>query len=261
MNLCLNLLLLVFQVPDEVWRWTCALPAAHFVAQHLISLLWHIRSDFTSRVRQFSGQRNVHLNRNFFLRHASTARSETFINLREVCSRFCLPPGEYLIVPSTFEPSKEADFVLRVFTEKQSESTWVFINSDMFNFVYKSCLDWWRCECLQGDGRRRGGKLWWRGKKFFYNSHLITFENDIYSACSRLLLTVNKKRVETCWISFSVSWIISSSSSFHSSVSTNCSLFISALQLKTDSSITNIFIFLYVPVMWWNFHHSFFDYC
>ncbi|XP_068558867.1 calpain 2, (m/II) large subunit, like [Cebidichthys violaceus] len=67
------------------------------------------------------GQRNVHLNRNFFLRNASAARSETFINLREVCSRFCLPPGEYLILPSTFEAHKNGDFCVRVFSEKQAE--------------------------------------------------------------------------------------------------------------------------------------------
>ncbi|XP_056266873.1 calpain-2 catalytic subunit-like isoform X2 [Pseudoliparis swirei] len=67
------------------------------------------------------GQRNVHLNRNFFLRNASAARSETFINLREVCSRFCLPPGEYLIIPSTFEAHKNGDFCVRVFSEKQAE--------------------------------------------------------------------------------------------------------------------------------------------
>ncbi|KAL0159919.1 hypothetical protein M9458_043644, partial [Cirrhinus mrigala] len=55
----------------------------------------------------FHGQRDVHLDKNFFLTHAQKARSETFINLREVCTRFKLPPGEYLIVPSTFEPNKD----------------------------------------------------------------------------------------------------------------------------------------------------------
>uniref|UniRef100_A0AAQ5XL74 Calpain-2 catalytic subunit n=1 Tax=Amphiprion ocellaris TaxID=80972 RepID=A0AAQ5XL74_AMPOC len=65
------------------------------------------------------GKRQVHLKKNFFLYNCSAARSETFINLREVSNRFCLPPGEYLIVPSTFEPNKNGDFYMRVFSEKQ----------------------------------------------------------------------------------------------------------------------------------------------
>uniref|UniRef100_A0A669DGQ0 Calpain-1 catalytic subunit n=1 Tax=Oreochromis niloticus TaxID=8128 RepID=A0A669DGQ0_ORENI len=67
---------------------------------------------------EFKGSSGVHLKRDFFLSHASSARSETFINLREVSSRLKLPKGEYIIVPSTFEPNKESDFVLRVFSEK-----------------------------------------------------------------------------------------------------------------------------------------------
>uniref|UniRef100_A0A6Q2Z9W6 calpain-2 n=1 Tax=Esox lucius TaxID=8010 RepID=A0A6Q2Z9W6_ESOLU len=72
--------------------------------------------------QQFHGQTEVKLDKNYFLTHAQKAHSETFINLREVSTRFKLPPGEYLIVPSTFEPNQNADFCLRVFSEKQHET-------------------------------------------------------------------------------------------------------------------------------------------
>uniref|UniRef100_A0A8C5CX68 Calpain 2, (m/II) large subunit b n=1 Tax=Gadus morhua TaxID=8049 RepID=A0A8C5CX68_GADMO len=64
-------------------------------------------------IYEFHGQTQVHLDKNFFLSHAQKARSETFINLREVSTRFKLPPGEYLVVPSTYEAHLNGDFCIR----------------------------------------------------------------------------------------------------------------------------------------------------
>ena len=72
-------------------------------------------------IRQLSGQTNIHLSKNFFLTHRARERSDTFINLREVLNRFKLPPGEYIVVPSTFEPNKDGDFCIRVFSEKKAD--------------------------------------------------------------------------------------------------------------------------------------------
>ncbi|XP_017468261.1 PREDICTED: calpain-A [Rhagoletis zephyria] len=57
---------------------------------------------------------------NFFKYRASVGRSPHFINTREVCARFKLPPGHYLIVPSTFDQNEEGEFVIRVFSETKN---------------------------------------------------------------------------------------------------------------------------------------------
>ncbi|XP_036942438.1 calpain-3b isoform X2 [Acanthopagrus latus] len=71
--------------------------------------------------KEMCGQ-NQHLQKDFFLYTASKAKCKTYINLREVTERFRLPPGEYAIIPTTFEPHQEGEFILRVFSEKQSTS-------------------------------------------------------------------------------------------------------------------------------------------
>ncbi|XP_071361442.1 calpain-9 isoform X1 [Trachinotus anak] len=61
-----------------------------------------------------------HQGKDFFRYHASKARSRTYINMREVSERFTLPPGKYLLVPTTFQPHHEANFLIRIFSEKKA---------------------------------------------------------------------------------------------------------------------------------------------
>ena len=60
------------------------------------------------------------LTTDFFRYNSSCAKSKSFVNLREVTARFKLRPGTYVVVPSTFEPNEEGEFLLRVFSEKSS---------------------------------------------------------------------------------------------------------------------------------------------
>lgn len=46
------------------------------------------------------------------------ASSGAYLNKREVTKRFNLNPGEYVIIPSTFEEDAEIKFLLRIFSEK-----------------------------------------------------------------------------------------------------------------------------------------------
>ncbi|KAG7316006.1 hypothetical protein KOW79_020872 [Hemibagrus wyckioides] len=61
-----------------------------------------------------------HIDKDFFRFNGSKARSRTYINTREVSERFALPPGNYLLVPTTFQPHKEADFLVRIFSETKA---------------------------------------------------------------------------------------------------------------------------------------------
>jgi len=67
------------------------------------------------------------LDLNYFKYNASVAKSPSFVNMREVCGRHKLPPGTYCVVPSTFGPNEEGDFLVRLFTEKPATAASVFI--------------------------------------------------------------------------------------------------------------------------------------
>uniref|UniRef100_A0A8C1SSF7 Calpain 8 n=1 Tax=Cyprinus carpio TaxID=7962 RepID=A0A8C1SSF7_CYPCA len=85
-------------------------------------------------IYKYMGRDNIILGPDVLLRQRSIAGSNTFINLREVSERFKLPPGEYVIIPSTFEPHRKGSFVLRVFTEKEAAAR--FVQSFFFFFFF-----------------------------------------------------------------------------------------------------------------------------
>ena len=71
-------------------------------------------------VFKVEGEGRGNLGRSFFNRNSPVATSPQYINMREIVGRYSLPPGSYCIVPTTYEANEEADFVIRVFTEKES---------------------------------------------------------------------------------------------------------------------------------------------
>uniref|UniRef100_A0A0A6YVU9 Calpain 8 n=1 Tax=Mus musculus TaxID=10090 RepID=A0A0A6YVU9_MOUSE len=72
--------------------------------------------------KELENHTDEHLGRDFFQGRQPSTCSSTYMNLREVSSRVQLPPGQYLVVPSTFEPFKDGDFCLRVFSEKKAQA-------------------------------------------------------------------------------------------------------------------------------------------
>ena len=54
--------------------------------------------------------------------------SGAFTNAREVHARFDLDPGIYIILPCTFKPDEEGEFLLRIFTEKSSKKKYIARN-------------------------------------------------------------------------------------------------------------------------------------
>ncbi|KAM9770103.1 calpain-9 [Menidia menidia] len=68
--------------------------------------------------------------KDFFRYNPSKARSRTYINMREVSERFTLPPGKYLLVPTTFQPHHEANFLIRIFSEKKADAIEMGSNVD-----------------------------------------------------------------------------------------------------------------------------------
>ncbi|XP_072885084.1 calpain-8-like [Hemitrygon akajei] len=60
--------------------------------------------------------------RTFFRQHQPVFSSGAYINSRSVSRHLQLPPGQYLIVASTFNKNEEGEFFLRIFAKKKNMS-------------------------------------------------------------------------------------------------------------------------------------------
>ncbi|XP_073718214.1 calpain-2 catalytic subunit-like [Misgurnus anguillicaudatus] len=86
---------------------------------------------------KYKGRSNVHLNSDVLLQEKSFEKCN-FANMREISKRFKLPPGEYVIIPSTFEPNLQGSFILRVFTEKKATASPMDVN--ITANIQKDCI-------------------------------------------------------------------------------------------------------------------------
>ena len=60
------------------------------------------------------------LKKKYFLHHNSCGRTHGFVRNRETAQTFSLPPGEYVVVPSTYKPNEEGEFFIRLLTESSA---------------------------------------------------------------------------------------------------------------------------------------------
>ncbi|XP_070835304.1 calpain-1 catalytic subunit-like [Chaetodon trifascialis] len=79
----------------------------------------HIGFSVFEVTKDYMGQ-NQKFPASFFSTHAPVAQTKTYMNAREVMEFFLLKPGEYLIVPSTFNPNETATFILTILSKAET---------------------------------------------------------------------------------------------------------------------------------------------
>jgi len=79
----------------------------------------HIGFSVFEVTEEFKAQRGK-FPASFFSRHTPVGQTKTYINGREVMAFLRLKPGEYLIVPSTFNPNETASFILTIISKAET---------------------------------------------------------------------------------------------------------------------------------------------
>lgn len=103
-----------------------------------------------------------------------------YINKREVTYQCRVPPGNYIIIPSTYDANREAKFLLRVFTETPADS--ISMNIDRPDVGPNEF------EFRDGKGPEKDfGIVQWWGFTFQASSLILISLFIIYVSCKSLL--------------------------------------------------------------------------
>ncbi|XP_068194584.1 calpain-8-like isoform X2 [Antennarius striatus] len=100
-----NVLLSLMQKPDKRHR-------GLFQNRHIGFSVYEVTEEDRNHKGKFPAS--------FFRSHAPVSQTKTFTNAREVMEFLSLKPGEYLIVPSTFNPNETASFLLTIISKTET---------------------------------------------------------------------------------------------------------------------------------------------
>lgn len=97
-------------------------PALNHVYYHLDK--WYkLRTEVNLNdhfIIQYKGQKGK-FPASFFSSQAPVAQTKKYMNSRDVMEFFMLKPGEYLIVPSTFNANETASFILTIMSKSEND--------------------------------------------------------------------------------------------------------------------------------------------
>ncbi|XP_035850838.1 calpain-8-like [Sander lucioperca] len=88
----------------------------------------------------------------FFRSHAPVAQTKTYMNARDVMEFLLLKPGEYVIVPSTFNPNEISSFILTILSKEETHG---YENSDGDNHKQREVEEPMRTENVEDDDKKR----------------------------------------------------------------------------------------------------------
>ncbi|XP_076604936.1 calpain-1 catalytic subunit-like [Chaetodon auriga] len=100
-----NMLVSLMQKPDKRKR---SLVQNH----HIGFAVFEVTEQYKGQMGKFPAS--------FFKSHTPVAQTKEHLNAREVMEFFTLKPGEYLVVPSTFNPNETASFLLTILSKAET---------------------------------------------------------------------------------------------------------------------------------------------